>query len=36
MVTLDQWKGLTDGMRTYYKQNRPDVIAELKKVGADV
>ena len=36
MVTLDQWKTLTDGMRTYYKQNRPDVIAELKKVGADV
>jgi len=36
MVTLDQWKRLTDGMRTYYKQNRPDVIAELKKVGADV
>jgi len=25
-----------DGLRTYYKQNRPDVIAELKKVGADV
>jgi len=36
MITLDQWQRLSDGMRTFYKQNRPDVIAELKKVGADV
>jgi biotin operon repressor len=36
MVTLDQWKKLSDNMRTYYKQNRPDVIAELKGLGADV
>lgn len=36
MVTLEQWQKLSDGMRTYYKQNRPDVIAELKGLGADV
>ena len=36
MITLDQWKKLSDNMRTYYKQNRPDVIAELKGLGADV
>lgn len=36
MVTLDEWKKLNDRMRMYYKQNRPDVIAELKGLGADV
>jgi hypothetical protein len=36
MVSLEQWQTMGDGLRTYYKQNRPDVIAELKKVGADV
>jgi len=36
MVSLEQWQEMGDGLRTYYKQNRPDVIAELKKVGADV
>lgn len=36
MISLEQWQTMGDGLRTYYKQNRPDVIAELKKVGADV
>ena len=36
MVTVDQWVGFNEGMRDFYRKNRPDVIAELKKVGADV
>ena len=36
MVTAEEWKNLSENMRTYYRQNRPDVIAELKKIGEKV
>jgi len=36
MVTAEEWKNLSENMRSYYRQNRPDVIAELKKIGEKV
>lgn len=36
MLSKDEWQNLGDNMKTYYKQNRPDLIAELKKMGITI
>ena len=36
MVTAEEWKNLSENMRTYYRRNRPDVIAQLKSIGEKV